>query len=409
MIILKRLVAPLAVLMAAAGCSFTGVNSYTLPFNAGGGSDAITATVRLENTTNLVANSEVKYQEITVGSVRKIELDGWQPVLTIGLDADARVPADVTANVAQKSLLGAQYLELLKVPEADESTLLADGAVLGLERTGRYPETEEVLTAASMLLNGGGLPAVRTIALEANAALTGREDDVTSLISQIDQASGTLTGQIDSITGALGQLDVLTSTINAQTQVVDEALMSLPEGADVLSQEEDQLLAALQSLQRLQAVTDTGLADNGDALGQILDDLVPVTDALVEVERLAPIFESFTYPFPTSTVRGITRSDWLNLSTIIHVDAEDLANRFLGLNQLDGLLSGLLDGAPLEGASGATDPFTAPLDGVISEDPLDLVDGLLPPPTTAAPGDSAPSGPAPSPAPSLLRQLLGGR
>ena len=432
-----RLLLALLGVALVSGCSFTGVNSYTLPLNEGGGSDAVTVTVELENATNLVPNSEVKYKEVTIGSVRKIELDGWQPTLTVGINGDARVPADVRANVAQKSLLGAQYLELLDPedvatpsatgdPVADAEAalateaaasspdrgLLADGDTIGIERTSRYPETEEVLTAASLLLNGGGLPAVQTIASEVNAALTGREGDVSSVIRQIDTASSTLDGQLTTITGALEQLDQLAVTFNDQRAVVDRALTSLPEGVDVISQEEDRLLETLQSLQRLQDVTTTALGNNGAPLGRILDNLVPVTQAVTEVRDLAPLIESTTYPFPTSIVPGITRSDYLNLGVTIDITAEDLATKFLGLNGLEGLLTGFVDGAPIDGAGQATDPLLAPLDGLLQADGLgplsDILGGVLTPPLDS-PAPSA-STPAPAPAqPNLLEMLLGVR
>lgn len=432
-----RLLLALTGVVLVSGCSFTGVNSYTLPLNEGGGSDALTVTVELENATNLVPNSEVKYKEVTVGSVRKIELEGWQPTLTVGINRDARVPADVRANVAQKSLLGAQYLELVDpedVPDvasgdpvadaeaavAAEATaavadrgLLADGDTIGLERTSRYPETEEVLTAASLLLNGGGLPAVQTIASEVNAALTGREDDVSSVIRQIDTASGTLDGQLTSITGALEQLDQLAITFNDQRSVVDRALTSLPEGVDAIAEEEDQLLATLQSLQRLQDVTKTALGNNGAPLGRILDNLVPVTQAVTEVRDLAPLIESTTYPFPTGTVPGTTRSDYHNLGVTIDIKAEDFATKFLGLNGLEGLLTGFVDGAPIDGAGQATDPLLAPLDGLLQPEGLgplsDILGGVLTPPLDT----QAPSAPSPSPTsqapPNLLEMLLGVR
>ena len=61
----RRTPALAAVALCAAltlsGCSFTGLNSYSLPFSKGGSSDSVQATVLLENATNLVPNSEVKY------------------------------------------------------------------------------------------------------------------------------------------------------------------------------------------------------------------------------------------------------------------------------------------------------------------------------------------------------------
>ena len=51
-------------------------------------------------------------------------------------------------------------------------------------RTGRNPEVEEVLGALSLLLNGGGVAQLKTIASELNTALKGREGSARSLLTQ---------------------------------------------------------------------------------------------------------------------------------------------------------------------------------------------------------------------------------
>src|SRR3546814_8159169 len=72
---------------------------------------------------------------------------------------------------------------------------MASRAVIPVERTGRYPETEEVLASAATLLNGGGLGQVRTITRELNKAMGGREGDLRSLIDNLDTLATTLDAQ----------------------------------------------------------------------------------------------------------------------------------------------------------------------------------------------------------------------
>ena len=57
--------------------------------------------------------------------------------------------------------------------------------MIPLDRTGRNPEVEEVLGALSLLLNGGGVAQLKTIAHELNLALEGREDSARSVLRQI--------------------------------------------------------------------------------------------------------------------------------------------------------------------------------------------------------------------------------
>src|SRR3546814_13000871 len=101
---------------AMSGCEFTGVNNQPLTFTKGGGDDDMRITVYMENAVNLVPNSEVKVNDVTVGAVRTIEFDGWRAQLTLGVEQGTRLPANVAAKIAQNSQLGAEYLEL-EVPK----------------------------------------------------------------------------------------------------------------------------------------------------------------------------------------------------------------------------------------------------------------------------------------------------
>lgn len=430
--VMTRILAVTAAILVLSGCSFTGVNSYTLPLSKGGGSDAVNATVLLENATNLVPNSEVKYREVTVGSVRKIRLDGWTAKLSIGLEADAQVPADVTAKVAQKSLLGAEYLELKDPVDAGAAgttqastagaRLLADGDVIGLDRTSRYPETEEVLSAASLLLNGGGLPQIKSISQEVNQALSGRNGDVTSLVKQVDTTSQDLDRQRDSITSALTQIDKLSSTVNQQTDVLDDALVSLPQGIDVLDAEEPALREAVSALSRLSTATSSTLVPNGDRLAQILNDLRPVTKSLSEVgPDTAKLLENLTYPFPLLTVKSIAQGGAANVVANLTVSVPSLAKNFLGVDDLSKLFTGLVAGSPAGPAAGSGNPLTDPLAGLTppAAAPADGAGGLIngltgaltSPPGAAAQGATpapSPAAPSATPTPNLLQRLLGG-
>lgn len=417
---MRRTPALVAVVVAAAlalsGCSFRGLNSYSLPFSKGGGADAVQATVVLENATNLVPNSEVKYGEVTIGSVRKIELDGWHAKLTIGLEKDANVPADVTAKVAQKSLLGAEYLELKDPPKAvlAKGALLADGAVIGLDRTERYPETEEVLTAASMLFNGGGLPQLKVITKELNTAFTGRTGDARSLVRNIDRTAGKLNAQRQSIFSAMEQLRKLSATANRDTETIKRALDTLPAGVESVDAEREALTATLQSFSRIERISRTALAGNGEDLGTILNNLRPVTDALVGAGTDLPrVAELLTYPFPTGDLYKYTRSDYLNLFATFRINSDSLQKTFIGLTPLDGLMTSIM-GLPTGTAAEATNPLTSPTDpltGAVNGLTQGLVGGLLGglggKPQKAAPKSS--DSQEPPSKPNLLELLLGGK
>ncbi len=135
---------------------------------------------------DLVPQSSVKVNDVTVGKVTDIELDGWHAEVTVALNGDVELPDDSRAEIRQTSLLGEKFVSLAPPAERAGANLLSEGDVIPLDRSGRNPEVEEVLGAMSLLLNGGGVAQLKTIATELNKAFEGRESDVKSVLRQLD-------------------------------------------------------------------------------------------------------------------------------------------------------------------------------------------------------------------------------
>ncbi|WP_182379315.1 MCE family protein [Nocardioides sp. WS12] len=352
------------------GCSWTGLNSVSLPFTKGGGDDNIEITVELENAANLVPNSEVKYDEVTIGSVRKIELKDWVATLTVGLEGDVKLPADVTASVAQKSLLGAEYLEL-KDPDAESTSAqveyLASGDVIDRSRTGRYPETEEVLSAASLLLNGGGLPQLRTIAHELNNALGGRDQDVRSFMRTVSRFTSRLDRQRDNIASTLTQLNRLSRTVVNDRNKVDRFLEEVPGGLQALTEERRQLVRALRAVDDFGDVAHRVINGTKRDFQENLDNLAVITKSLAKHgDNLAKSVEALTYPFNTRAADQVVHGDYLNLITEIEVSPGNLTKYWLGGTPLDGLFPAIIEGAPTGPATDAGNPLSIdPLEGLL--------------------------------------------
>ena len=134
-----RLLALLLITGLLAGCAVDSAQMVPLPGGPGSGTDARRVMVRFADVANLVPRSEVKVDDVTVGAVRSIGLHGWQAQVEIGLDAGVVPSANAVANIGQKSLLGAQYVELATPP--DPVGRLRDGDLIPAERTNRYPGT----------------------------------------------------------------------------------------------------------------------------------------------------------------------------------------------------------------------------------------------------------------------------
>src|SRR6201999_31593 len=91
--------------------SYQGLNSIPLPGTVG--SDANVYHVEIANVGTLESNSPVVINDVVVGHVGKMTVDGkWHANVEVSLDPGAVVPGNVRASVGQTSLLGSMHLAL---------------------------------------------------------------------------------------------------------------------------------------------------------------------------------------------------------------------------------------------------------------------------------------------------------
>jgi len=349
----------LALALALSGCGLGGlVGKGPLPFTKGNGNGALTVTVLMPDAANLVPNSEVMVGDVTVGSVREIDFDHWHARLVLGLDAGTHLPANAVATIGQKSLLGAEYVELAPPTSTPARGVLQTGATIPLSRAGRYPETEEVLAALSTVLNGGGLAQVQTIAHELGVALTGRTGDVRSLIGQLGTTVHSLDAQRDRIVSALHSLDRIGGTFARSRGTLDDALHRLPRAVSLVSQERpdlDRLLAAMGTLSdhatRLETASRTSLLAD-------LHQLRPAVQRLADAGgNLTTSLGDLVYPFPTDGVIRSGHGDYMNLFLTFDVTVGTVQRLWKTGTPVDGLLSGLTGQLAQGPATQRTNPF----------------------------------------------------
>ncbi len=356
---MRALAAALVMTTTASGCGWSGLNESPLPFAAGNGDEAVTLTVHLANAVNLVPNSEVKVNDVTVGSVRRIEFDNWHARLTVGLEPDIRLPANTRARIGQKSLLGAEYLELAPPTDEPASGTLADGDVIPLSRTGRYPETEELFAALSTVLNGGGLAQIETITAELNAAFGGRESDVRRLVTSLGTLIGTLDEQRNQIVAATEGVNELADTFADDRDTLGRALETFPRAVDVLRDEREQLTQTLDSLSEFGDSTTKLMNANREQLRRNLQNLRPILHELGDAEdSLTDFLAGLTFPFPLEGLIRSAKGDYLNLFLTVDITTTAITRDLLGgISPLDALYSGLTGSTSTDTSSDASDPL----------------------------------------------------
>jgi phospholipid/cholesterol/gamma-HCH transport system substrate-binding protein len=306
--------------LALAGCSdWRGLNSVPLPGVQGVGPGAFTIQAQMPDVDNIETNSRVRVGDVNVGTVKRIDRQGWHALVTMELNGDVQLPANATATLGQTSLLGSLHIELAPPKDAPPQGKLHDGSLIPLASSGKYPSTEQTLSAIALLLNGGGIGNIQDITDALSIAFTGREDDLRSLIVQLDKAIGYLDDQKDDIIAATESLNNLVGQFAAQKPVVDKALKTIPDALAVLKDQRNNLSEALAQLGKFSALAADSVNQTKEALVQELKDLGPVVQSLADSGPALTRALSFlpTFPFPKETLTNWMRGDYANLTLIL--------------------------------------------------------------------------------------------
>lgn len=301
------------------GCGWRGLNSFPLPGTAGGGPGSYTVQVQLPDVTTLQQNSRVRVNDVTVGNVTKIERQGWHALLTLRLAGDVDLPANATAKLGQSSLLGSVYVELAPPTGTAPQGKLRQGALIPLSSAGMYPTTEQTLSAASLLLNGGGVGQIQDITQSLSTAFAGREQDLRSLIGQLDKFVAYLNDQSGDIIAATDKLNNLVGQFADDKPVVDRALKTIPDALGVLKQERAHLVDAVDQLGKFSALVAKATNQTKENLVAELRELGPVLESLANAgpALTRALSQLATYPWPNETLDKWIRGDYANLSAVI--------------------------------------------------------------------------------------------
>ncbi|QZT57737.1 virulence factor Mce family protein [Mycolicibacterium austroafricanum] len=335
----------LVAVMAAAtsGCGWRGANSISLPGTEGGGSGSYTIQAQLPDVGNIQQNSRVRLGDVNVGTVTKIERQGWHAVLTMKLNGDVALPANTTAAIGQTSLLGSLHVELAAPKDAAPEGRLHNGSVIPLSSGRAYPTTEQTLATLSLILNGGGIGQIQDITRSLSTAFAGREDDLRSLIEQVDIFIGNVKDQTHDIIAATDSLNRLVAQIAAQRPVLDKALRTIPRALAVLNDQRDNLVYALDQLGKFGALTADTVNQTRENLVKELNDVAPVLESLANAGPAMVRSLSFltTFPFVKENIGNFFRGDYVNLTGVFDLTLSRLDSGFFTGTRWEGDLTEL--------------------------------------------------------------------
>ncbi len=246
-----------------------------------------TVTAYFTTATAVYPGDDVRVSGVKVGSIKSIQPQGTKAKLTLHVDRGVRIPAGAKAVIVAQNLVAARYVQL--TPAYRKSgPVMADGAVIPIERTAVPVEWDEVKTQLMRLATElgpksgvSGTSVGRFIDSAANA-LDGNGDKLRQTLTQLSGVGRILANGSGNIVDIIKNLQTFVTALrDSNTQIVqfNNRLATL---TSVVNDSRSELDAALTNLSTAVGEVQRFIAKTRDQTSEQVARLADVTQNLVD-------------------------------------------------------------------------------------------------------------------------------
>lgn len=256
-------------------------------------------TATFPSTVNLYEGAQVKVLGVQVGEVTSVEVEGTAVTVEITYD-EVRLPADVHALIVPPSIVGDRFVQLAPAYTGGEA--LADGATLGLDRTGvpvELDDTYRQLDALSEALGPQGANqdgALSRLVRATASGLDGNGRRFNRSIQQLARALDTLASSDGAYQDTVDQTGTLTRTLLANDKTVRRLVLALARVSGQLNAQRDDigrastdLSGALDDVARFVRTNRSRIKGSVAGLRDVTRVLTRHTQDLQDLLALAPV------------------------------------------------------------------------------------------------------------------------
>lgn len=269
-------------------------------------------TARFSDAAMLLPNDDVRIAGVRVGQVTDVRVvDRRQAEVEFEVDAGRRLPADVTATIKFRNLVGQRYVSLAQ-GSGDANRLLQAGGNIPIEHTKPALDLTELFNGFKPLFQALNPEDVNKLSYEIIQVLQGEGGTVESLLSHTASLTTTIAQKDQVIGEVINNLNGVLDTVNARTPKLSDLIVRLQQLVSGLAKDRKPIGNAIDSLGGLTQTTAGLLKDAREPLKQDISALGGLTQTLNENE---PLVEHFVQFLPEKVRKLSTTADygsWFN-------------------------------------------------------------------------------------------------
>jgi phospholipid/cholesterol/gamma-HCH transport system substrate-binding protein len=186
---------------------------------------------------------------VIIGHVSTTSVAGGQARLGLTINRSARVPADVTAQVTQDSLLGQNIIQLVPNTKDPNARLLTDGSTI--TKTQNVPGLEQLIKSGTDVFANLSANQLATLMHEGAVGFGGQGPTLHRLIDDLNNVTAGYAGQTQTIQTLVHNLDQFASIEAPAAQSQVEAIGNLAQTTHVLNDQANRFADLMSSLSNL--------------------------------------------------------------------------------------------------------------------------------------------------------------
>ncbi|MGO9035591.1 MCE family protein [Mycobacterium sp.] len=313
-----------------------------------------TITAYFTTATAIYPGDQVRVSGVKVGTIKTIQPEGKQAKMTLKVDHDVPIPADAKAVIVTQNLVAARYVQLTPAYRSS-GPVMADGAVIPLERTAVPIEWDEVKTQLMRLATDLGpnskvsTPSIARFVDSAANALQGNGEKLRQTLAQLSGVGRILANGSGNIVDIIKNLQTFVTALrdsNVQIVQFNDRLATL---TSVVNDSRSDLDAALTDLSTAVGEVQRFIAETRD---QTSEQIARLGDAIQPLVDQHMVLENILHGAPNALS---------NFFNDYNADTGTIVGGFGIPNFANSTLSGLLLPVPVPGctALGAIENVTA--------------------------------------------------
>lgn len=287
---------------AVLGLSIANINtSSTLGYSA-----------RFTDATLVLAGDDVRIAGVKVGQVTDVKIvDRRQAQIDFEVDSGRTLPADVTATIKYRNLVGQRYLSLAQ-GTGDDSQPLKPGATIPLDHTTPALDLDELFNGFKPLFAALNPDDVNKLSYEIIQVMQGEGGTIESLLAHTASLTTTIAQKDQVIGQVIDNLNSVLDTVNAHTPQLNNLIVNLQQLVSGLAQDREPIGDAIDALGGL-ANTTAGLLDQvRDPLKNDIAALGVLSNNLNDNQALVEHFIQYLPQKVTSLTSTADYGSWFN-------------------------------------------------------------------------------------------------